>query len=118
MTGNSKLTGFVVLSALLLSATAADAVVVRRGGAVVARPVARPAARGAVVVRRPVAVVRPVYRPVMRPWVRRPYYGTIVAGVALGTLIAVTAAPPPPDPTLCWYWANPENTQGYWDHCA
>src|SRR5215470_933952 len=26
-----------------------------------------------------------------RPWVRRPYYGTIIAGVALGTIITVAA---------------------------
>ena len=38
-----------------------------------------------------VAVVRPV-----RPWVRLPYYGTVVAGVALGTVIAATTIPPAP----------------------
>ena len=45
-----------------------------------------------------------------RPWVRRPYYGTIVAGVALGTLItlaAVGAVPPRPAP----------GNRGYWDNC-
>jgi hypothetical protein len=54
---------------------------------------------------------------VVRPWVRRPYFGTIVGGVALGTLIAVTAAPVAPAPNLCWYWADPSQTQGYWDYC-
>ena len=55
-----------------------------------------------------------------RPWVRRPYYGTIFAGVALGTLItvaAVGAVPPRPHPNLCWYWADPYGTSGYWDYC-
>jgi hypothetical protein len=55
-----------------------------------------------------------------RPWVRRPYYGTIVAGVALGTLITVAAVglvPPRPAPNLCWYWADPYGERGYWDYC-
>jgi hypothetical protein len=55
-----------------------------------------------------------------RPWVRRPYYGTVIAGVALGTLItvaAVGAVPPRPAPNLCWYWADPYGNRGYWDYC-
>jgi len=55
-----------------------------------------------------------------RPWGFRPYYGTIVAGVALGTLItvaAIGAVPPRPAPNLCWYWADPSRTRGYWDYC-
>jgi hypothetical protein len=55
-----------------------------------------------------------------RPWVRRPYYGTIFAGVALGTLItvaAIGAVPPRPHPDLCWYWADPYGSRGYWDYC-
>ena len=55
-----------------------------------------------------------------RPWVQRPYYGTIIAGVALGTLItvaAIGAVPPRPAPDLCWYWADPEGARGYWDYC-
>jgi hypothetical protein len=55
-----------------------------------------------------------------RPWVRRPYYGTIIAGVALGTLItvaAIGAVPPRPAPNLCWYWADPYGQRGYWDYC-
>jgi hypothetical protein len=102
-----------------------DAQVARRGGAVAVRrgAVVRPG--GAVAVRRG-AVVRPggavavrravVVRPV-RPWARRAYYGTIIGGVALGTLIAATAVPAAPAPNLCWYWADPTNTQGYWDYC-
>ena len=96
-------------------------------GCAAARPVGRyphgvyhPAYRGPVA-RGPVVVGHPVARGgvYVRPWVRRPYYGTIVAGVALGTMIAVATAvpPPPPAPNLCWYWADPSNTQGYWDYC-
>jgi hypothetical protein len=56
-----------------------------------------------------------------RPWGARPYYGTIIAGVALGTLITVAAvgyAPPRPRPDLCWYWTDPSATRGYWDYCG
>jgi hypothetical protein len=56
-----------------------------------------------------------------RPWGARPYYGTIVAGVALGTLVTVAAigyAPRRPASNLCWYWADPEGSRGYWDYCA
>ncbi len=53
-----------------------------------------------------------------RPWVNRPYFGTMVAGVALGTLITATAVPASPSPELCWYWADSGNTQGYWDYCS
>lgn len=62
---------------------------------------------------------RAIARPV-RPWVRRAYYGTIVGGVALGTLItatAVAAVPEAPAPNLCWYWADEAKSQGYWDYC-
>jgi hypothetical protein len=55
-----------------------------------------------------------------RPWVRRPYYGRIVAGVALGTIIGVAvvgAVPRRPAPDLCWYWVDPYRTRGYWDYC-
>ncbi|ABE39753.1 hypothetical protein [Rhodopseudomonas pseudopalustris] len=60
-----------------------------------------------------------VRRPV-RVWAPRPYYGTIVAGVALGTVIYVAAAgtpPAAPSSTLCWYWTDPAMTGGYWDYC-
>ena len=55
-----------------------------------------------------------------RPWVRRPYYGRIVAGVALGTIVTVAAVgliPRRPAPDLCWYWADPYRNRGYWDYC-
>lgn len=68
-----------------------------------------------------VIVKRPVNRVVVvRPWHPRPHYGRIIAGVALGTIIAaaVTSVPPPPPaPDLCWYWSNPYRTHGYWDYC-
>jgi hypothetical protein len=60
-----------------------------------------------------------VGRPV-RVWVPRPYYGTVIAGVALGTIIYVSAAgtaPPAPSSTLCWYWSDSAMTGGYWDYC-
>jgi hypothetical protein len=66
-------------------------------------------------VSRNVNVVRPV-----RPLVARPYYGTIVGGVALGTVIAVTAAgaaPAPPAANMCWFWSDANQMNGYWDYC-
>ena len=57
----------------------------------------------------------------VRPWYARPYFGTVVAGVALGTLVTVAAigyVPPRPAPNLCWYWADPDGVQGYWDYCS
>ena len=69
-----------------------------------------------------VVVVRPGRRVwIVRPWHRRPYYGTaIVGGLALGTLLAAGAyyaRPAPPAPGTCWYWSNPSRTRGYWDYC-
>lgn len=60
-----------------------------------------------------VVVVRPY-----RKWYKRPYYGTIVGGIALGTILGAAAyAAGPPAPNLCWYWADPYQRQGYWDYC-
>jgi hypothetical protein len=58
-------------------------------------------------------------RPV-RGWVARPYYGTIIGGVALGTMIAVTAGAVPvaPGPNMCWFWADSAQVNGYWDYCT
>lgn len=58
-------------------------------------------------------------RPV-RGWAARPYYGTIVGGVALGTMIAVTAGavPTAPGPNMCWFWADSAQVNGYWDYCV
>ena len=66
--------------------------------------------------RRANVVVRPV-----RVWAPRPYYGTIIGGVALGTMIAVSAAsvaPVAPAPNMCWYWVDSAQVQGYWDYCT
>lgn len=63
-----------------------------------------------------VVVTRPV-----RVWAPRPYFGTVVAGVALGSIItaaAVGVAPTPPAPNLCWYWNDAAKTSGYWDYCS
>ena len=55
-------------------------------------------------------------------WSYRPYYGRIIGGVALGTLLAASAyyayASEPPAPGLCWFWADPDEIQGYWDYCV
>ena len=55
-----------------------------------------------------------------RGWVHRPYYGRVIAGVTLGTIIAVYAvgvAPAAPAPNMCWFWSDQEMSQGYWDYC-
>jgi hypothetical protein len=63
--------------------------------------------------------VNVVRRPV-RVWAPRPYYGAIVGGVALGTIITVSAmgaAPAVPAPNMCWFWADAAQMGGYWDYC-
>jgi hypothetical protein len=60
-----------------------------------------------------VVVVRPY-----RKWYKRPYYGTVIGGITLGTVLGAAAySAVPPAPNLCWYWANPTQTQGYWNYC-
>jgi hypothetical protein len=57
----------------------------------------------------------------VRPWVKRPWYGTWIAGVALGAVVVVGAASvaqTAPAPGLCWYWTDASETRGYWDYCA
>ena len=99
------------------------------GGAAVRGPYGGAAARGpygGAAVRGPygAAAVRPpygggaVYVRGVRPWVAAPYYGAVVAGVALGAIIATTAVPPAPSPQLCWFWSSPAQNQGYWDYCS
>jgi hypothetical protein len=66
-------------------------------------------------------VGRPAYVRSYRPWSRRPYFGTILGGIALGSILTVAAvgvAPAyAPAPDTCWYWADPSMTRGYWDYC-
>lgn len=110
----------------------------RPGGVV--RPGVRPGFRPGGVARPAFRPGRPVsgrhirgYRPpgfrrwhnrhlAFRPWHRRPYYGRIIGGVAIGTLLAATAyyayADSPPADGLCWFWADDAETQGYWDYCV
>jgi len=60
-----------------------------------------------------VVVVRPY-----RKWNKRPYYGTVIVGVALGTILGAAAySAVAPAPNTCWYWADPSMTRGYWDYC-
>jgi hypothetical protein len=92
--------------------------VVRRGPAVVVAPrvVGPPRMAGPRVVVGP----RVAWGRGVRPFVRRPHYGLIIGGVALGSIIAATAygvIPPRPAPNLCWYWADPAMINGYWDYC-
>jgi hypothetical protein len=58
------------------------------------------------------AALRPV-----RPWLPQPYYGTVIAGVTLGTVVAANTVPPSPSFDLCWYWSDPTRAHGYWDFC-
>jgi hypothetical protein len=99
------------------------------GGAAVRGPAGGAAARGpygGAAVRTPyggAAAVRGPYGGVayvggVRPWVRAPYYGAVVAGVTIGAVIAATTVPPAPAPELCWYWSSPAQNQGYWDYCS
>jgi hypothetical protein len=65
-------------------------------------------------------VVKEKKEVVVRPWVKKPHYGQVVAGVALGTIVVASGAgvvPVAPAPHLCWYWTNPVKDKGYWDYC-
>jgi hypothetical protein len=66
-----------------------------------------------VYVNKKVVVVRPY-----RPYNKKNYYGRVIGGVALGTVLGAAAySAMAPAPGLCWYWADPSMTQGYWDYC-
>src|SRR5215475_5331334 len=44
--------------------------------------------------------------PPYRHWNKRPYYGTIIGGVTIGTILGAAAySAVAPAPNLCWYWA-------------
>lgn len=106
----------------------------RRGGAAHRGFVAR-GPRGGVVAGRG-AVVRPGYRPNVRPvpvrpvavapgWRRPANYwwrpgAAVAAGAAIGFTTAAAAAAytgSPPAAGYCWYYTNPQRTQGFWDVC-
>jgi len=58
-------------------------------------------------------VVRPY-----RKWNNKGHYGRVIGGVAIGTVLGAAAySAMAPAPGLCWYWADPTMTQGYWDYC-
>jgi hypothetical protein len=78
---------------------------------VAARPQVATVTRHAVAVAS-TGAVRPV-----RPWLPQPYYGAVIAGVTLGNVMAASAVPTSPSFDVCWYWANPSRTEGYWDFC-
>jgi hypothetical protein len=93
------------------------------GGGYVAR-----GPRGGVVAGRGGAVVRPGYRPVpVRPgWVRPPSYWwhpglAVASGAAIGFATAAAATAyansQPPAPGYCWFYTDPQRTQGFWDVC-
>jgi hypothetical protein len=99
---------------------------VARGGYVARGP------RGGVVAGRGGAVVRPGYRPVYRPvpvrpgWVRPPGYWwhpgmAVASGAAIGFATAAAATAyansQAPAPGYCWFYTNPQRTQGFWDVC-
>ena len=95
------------------------------GGAAVRGPYGGAAVRGpygGAAVRTPygATAVRPAYRGgvYVRPWAPLPYYGAVVAGVTIGTIIAASAVPPAPSTQVCWYWTSAAHTQGYWDYCG
>jgi hypothetical protein len=102
---------------LVVSVAAVRRTTVRRGPAgAVRRTTVRRGPAGAV--RRTTVVRAPyVHGTTVRVWSRRPYYGTVIGGVALGTVIAATAAPAAPADNLCWVWTTPAHTRGYWDYC-
>ena len=101
-------------------------------GAVARGPQGGVAARGAyggAVARGPGGnvAVRPGYRPPVPPggWYRPSSYwwrpgGAIAAGAALGFVTAAAAtayAGQAPASGYCWYYTNPQRSQGFWDVC-
>ena len=108
-----------------------------RGGAIAGRGYAARGPRGAIagggyVARGPRgnvvagrgAVVRPGYP--VRPWVRPAGYWwhpglAVASGAAIGFATAAAATAyansQPPAPGYCWFYTNPQRTQGFWDVC-
>ena len=51
---------------------------------------------------------------------RHKYYGRIIGGVVIGSILAASAFyaySSPPEDGLCWYWTNSSRERGYWDYC-
>lgn len=101
-------------------------------GAVAGRGYVARGPRGNVVAGRGRVAVRPGYRPVpIRPgyragWVRPASYWwhpgmAVASGAAIGFATAAAASAyinsQPPAPGYCWFYTNPERTQGFWDVC-
>lgn len=97
----------------------------RPGGSIGHRPVIKP---NRPVIRPPHHARPPQFRPphrppvvIVRPWHRKHYFGRVVAGVVIGSIVYAAIAgsvPTPPAPGLCWYWTDPTQTRGYWDYCS
>ena len=57
---------------------------------------------------------------VVRGWTARPYFGTAVAGVVLGSIVTAAVAgtaPTSPDRNVCWFWTDDTRVRGYWSYC-
>jgi hypothetical protein len=55
------------------------------------------------------------------PKVHRPYFGTVVGGITLGTIVAASVAgtaPDAPAANMCWFWVDSAQIQGNWDYCT
>lgn len=56
----------------------------------------------------------------VKPHKKHKYYGRLIGGVVLGTILAASvfyAYDLPPEEGLCWYWVNSDRERGYWDYC-
>lgn len=92
-------------------------------GAVAGRGYVARGPRGNVVAGRGVAV-RPGYP--VQPWVRPTGYWwhpglAVASGAAIGFATAAAATAyansQPPAPGYCWFYTDPQRTQGFWDVC-
>lgn len=140
LAGHLALAGAPVASGMQITAPTFVETVQRRGvavgGGVAVGPRGGAVARGGYAVRGPrggvavgggAAVVRPGYRPApARPWVRPSSYWwhpgmAIASGAAIGFVTAAAATAyvnaQAPAPGYCWYYTNPQRTQGFWDVC-
>lgn len=92
-------------------------------GAIAGRGYVARGPRGNVVAGRGVAV-RPGYP--VQPWVRPAGYWwhpglAVASGAAIGFATAAAATAyansRPPAPGYCWFYTNPQRTEGFWDVC-